>query len=142
MPGPMTPDEVNAFLDSRPGWIVLTTIGKDGYPHSIPIGYFRLGDDVVMGCRADTQKTKNVERNPHVSLMLEAGSTMADIKGVLIQGDAEVVADAAAKLELARAQARARGVPDDQLPKEPSPTAAYIRVRRHRVISWDYSKQG
>jgi nitroimidazol reductase NimA-like FMN-containing flavoprotein (pyridoxamine 5'-phosphate oxidase superfamily) len=84
MPATMTRDEVNDFLDSRPGWIVLTTIGRDGYPHSVPIGYFRLGDEVVIGCRAATQKLKNIERNPKVSLMLESGSTMADIKGVIL----------------------------------------------------------
>ena len=56
MPGTMTNDEVNAFLDSRPGWIVLTTVGKDGYPHSVPIGYFRMGDEVYIGCRAGTYR--------------------------------------------------------------------------------------
>jgi hypothetical protein len=51
----MTGEEVNAFLDSRPGWVALTTIGTDGYPHTVPIGYFRMDDDVYMGCRAGTQ---------------------------------------------------------------------------------------
>ncbi|HTE84642.1 MAG TPA: pyridoxamine 5'-phosphate oxidase family protein, partial [Dehalococcoidia bacterium] len=66
MPGELTKDEVHAYMDSKPGWIVLTTIGRDGFPHSIPIGYFRLGDDIYLGCRAGTQKLKNIERNPLV----------------------------------------------------------------------------
>lgn len=140
MAGSMTPEEVRAFLDSRPGWITLTTIGRDGYPHSVPIGYFRLGDDVYMGCRANTQKTKNVERNPKVSLSLESGSSMADIKGVLIQGDARVYEEAADLLRLSREAARRRGVPEAQLPTEPRPGSAYIGVTPHRVISWDYGK--
>ena len=78
----MTNDEVHAFLDSRPGWISLTTISKDGFPHTVPIGYFRMGNEVYIGCRAGTQKLKNIERNPKVSAMLESGSTMQDIKGV------------------------------------------------------------
>ncbi|MCL6650410.1 MAG: pyridoxamine 5'-phosphate oxidase family protein [Chloroflexi bacterium] len=142
MPAPMTPQEVNAFLDSKPGWIVLTTIGRDGYPHSIPIGYFRLGDEVYMGCRAGTQKLKNIARNPRVSLLLEAGSTMQDIKGVLIQGDASVITEPGEVLRLMREAARLRGTPEDQLPTEPRPTAAYIRVERRKVISWDYAKGG
>ena len=36
----------NDFLDSKPGWIVLTTIAPDGYPHSVPLGYFRDGDHI------------------------------------------------------------------------------------------------
>lgn len=140
MPGPLTDAEVEQYLDSRPGWIMLTTIGRDGYPHTVPIGYFRLGDDIYMGCRHPTQKTLNVERNPKVSLLIESGGSMQDIKGVMIQGEADVVLDDAERLELMREAARQRGTAEDELPTEPSDGAAYIRVRRHRVISWDYAR--
>ena len=140
MPGKLSKDEVNAFLDSRPGWIALTTIGKDGYPHTVPIGYFRLGDDVLIGCRAGTQKLKNIAREPKVGLMLESGKTMQDIKGVVIQGEATVATDPAELLELTRAAARNRGVPEEQLPQQPPPGAAYIRVTPKKYLTWDYSK--
>ncbi len=140
MPGKMTRDEVNAFLDSRPGWITLTTISKSGHPHTVPIGYFRIGDEVFVGCRAGTQKLKNIERNPKVSLMLESGGTMQDIKGVCIQGEADVVLDPVAQLPLLRTSMANRGVPEAQLPTEARPGAAYIRVRPTKIISWDYAK--
>lgn len=136
----LTTEEVHAFLDSRPGWIMLTTLGPDGYPHTVPIGYFRLGDEVYIGCRADTQKLKNIARNPRVSLLLESGSTMQDIKGVMIQGEATVYTDSESLLRLSREQARWRGVPDGQLPTEPRPGAAYIRVAPRKIISWDYGR--
>lgn len=140
MPGKMTQDEMHAFLDSRPGWIALTTISKSGYPHTVPIGYFRIGDEVYIGCRAGTQKLKNIERNPRVSLMLESGSTMQDIKGVCIQGEAEVILDPERQLPLLRESMKRRGVPEEQLPTEARPGAAYIRVLPRKVISWDYAK--
>ena len=139
---PMTDDEIRAFLDSRPGWIALTTLGRDGFPHTVPIGYFRDGDAIYMGCRAGSQKTKNVERSPQVSLMLESGSSMGEIKGLLIQGHASVVHDDAARvLELSRESARRRGTPESELPAEADPDSAFIEVRPARYISWDYSKQ-
>lgn len=138
----MTTEEVNAFLDEKPGWITLSTLGKDGYPHSVPIGYFRLGDEIYLGCRAGTQKIKNIERDHRVSLSLEAGRTMGDIKGVLIQGDATVYTDLDNLLRLAQEAARLRGVPEDQLPSEPRPGAAYIGVKPRKIISWDYSREG
>lgn len=141
MPATLTPDEVREFLDSRPGWITLTTIGRDGYPHSVPIGYFRLGDDVYVGCRDRTRKVYNAQRNPKVSLSLESGSTMRDIKGVLIQGDAVVVNEPEALLELTRESVRQRGAPESALPTSPPPGAAYIKVTPTRVISWDYSRE-
>lgn len=142
MPASLTKEEAHAYLDSRPGWIILTTIGRDGMPHTVPIGYFRLGDDVYVGCRAGTQKVKNVERNPNVSLLVQSGGSMQDIKGLMIQGTATVFTDPADTLRLGREAATVRGVPDDQLPTEARPGSAYIRVVPDRMISWDYSRQG
>jgi nitroimidazol reductase NimA-like FMN-containing flavoprotein (pyridoxamine 5'-phosphate oxidase superfamily) len=140
MPARMTDQEVKAFLDTKPGWIVLSTIGRQGYPHSVPLGYFRLGDDIYIGCRAGTQKVKNIERNPKVSLVLESGSTRQDIKGVLIQGHATVHTAPETLLRLSRAAARLRGVAEDALPHEPRPGVVYIQVEPRRIISWDYGR--
>ena len=138
MPRQLSDDEVAAYLDSRPGWAILSTIDKDGFPHSVPLGYFRLGRDVVMGVRDGTRKVANVERNPNVSVLLEDGSTMADIRGVMVQGHARIVRESVEALELAREGARARGVPESEWPTEPRPGAAYIRVTPVRTLSWDY----
>ena len=138
MPRQLSDVEVAAYLDSRPGWAILSTIDQDGFPHSVPLGYFRLGRDVVMGVRDGTRKVANVERNPNVSVLLEDGSTMADIRGVMIQGHARIVRDRSEALELAQEGARARGVPESEWPTEPRPGAAYIRVTPVRTLSWDY----
>ena len=139
MPRKLTDDEVAAYLDSRPGWAVLSTIDEDGFPHSVPLGYFRLGRDVVMGVRDGTRKIANVERNPNVSVLLEDGSSMADIRGVMLQGKARVVREADEALQLAREGARARGVPESEWPTAPRPGTAYIRMTPVRTLSWDYS---
>ena len=139
MPRKLSDEQIEAYLDSRPGWAVLSTIDKDGFPHSVPLGYFRLGRDVVMGVRDGTRKVANVENNPNVSIMLEDGSSMADIRGVMIQGRARIVRESDEALQLAREGARARGVPESEWPTAPRPGAAYIRVAPVRTISWDYS---
>ena len=140
MPVKLTKEEAYAFLDSRPGWLILSTISADGFPHSIPIGYFRLGDQIYVGGRTGTQRAKNIERNPKVSALIESGGTMQDIKGVLIQGEADVVSEPDEVLPLMREGAKQRGTPEDQLPTEARPGVAYIRVTPHRFISWDYSR--
>jgi nitroimidazol reductase NimA-like FMN-containing flavoprotein (pyridoxamine 5'-phosphate oxidase superfamily) len=140
VPARLTREEFDAFLDSRPGWIVLSTLDEDGYPHSVPLGYFRHGEEVVCGVRDGTHKVRNVERNPQVSLLVESGSTMADIKGAMIQGEARIVREPAEALVYAQAGARARGVPEAELPTEARPGAAYIVVTPVRRRSWDYGK--
>ena len=142
MPASMTKEEAHAFLDSRSGWLILTTIGRDGYPHSVPIGYFRLGEEIYVGGRRGTQRIKNIERNPRVSALVESGETMRDIKGLLVQGEADVVTEPEEVLRLMREGARRRGTPEEQLPTEPRPGVAYIRIRPHKYISWDYSRDG
>ena len=139
MPRKLTDEQIEAYLDSRPGWAILSTVDDDGFPHSVPLGYFRLGRDIVMGVRDGTHKVSNVESNPNVSVLLEDGSSMADIRGVMLQGRARIVRDHDEALELAREGARARGVPESDLPTEPRPGAAYIRVAPVRTRSWDYS---
>lgn len=138
MPGKLSDEQIAAYLDSRPGWAILSTIDKDGFPHSVPLGYFRLGRDIVMGVRDGTRKVANVESNPQVSVLLEDGSSMADIRGVMLQGHARIVREETEALQLSREGARARGVPEADWPTAPRPGAAYIRVTPVRTVSWDY----
>ncbi|WP_237570883.1 pyridoxamine 5'-phosphate oxidase family protein [Mycolicibacterium lacusdiani] len=135
----MSDEEIEAYLDSRPSWAVLSTIEADGFPHSVPLGYFRLGRDIVMGVRDGTRKVANVENNPNVSVLLEDGSSMADIRGVMFQGHARIVREEGEALQLAREGARARGVPEAEWPTAPRPGAAYIRTTPVKTLSWDYS---
>jgi nitroimidazol reductase NimA-like FMN-containing flavoprotein (pyridoxamine 5'-phosphate oxidase superfamily) len=139
VPRKFTDEQIEAYLDSRPSWAALTTIDEDGFPHTVPLGYFRFGRDIIMGVRDGTRKVANVERNPNVSVMLEDGSTMADIRGVMFQGHARIVREPREALEIAREGARARGVPEPEWPTEPRPGAAYIRVTPVRTVSWDYA---
>jgi nitroimidazol reductase NimA-like FMN-containing flavoprotein (pyridoxamine 5'-phosphate oxidase superfamily) len=135
----LSDEQIEAFLDSRPGWAMLSTIDEDGFPHTVPLGYFRLGRDIIMGVRDGTRKVANVESNQNVSILLEDGSSMADIRGVMFQGHARIVRERREALELATEGARARGVPESEWPTEPRPGAAYIRVTPVRTLSWNYA---
>lgn len=139
MPRKLSAEQIESYLDSRPGWAILSTIDKDGFPHTVPLGYFRLGRDIIMGVLDGTRKVANVESNPNVSVLLEDGSSMADIRGVMFQGHARIVRERSEALQLAREGARARGVPESELPSAPRPGAAYIRVTPVRTVSWDYA---
>lgn len=135
--GHLSEDQVREFLASKPGWAVLTSIGRDGYPHSVPLGYFMADDDVVLGTLAGTQKLKNIERNPRVTVLLDRteGSVLT---GVMIQGDAELVTEDKARLALQRVAARARGVAEADLPTQVRPGGAYVRVHPHKIITWHF----
>ena len=134
----MTETELEQFIDSKPGWITLSTIGVDGFPHSVPLGYFRDGVTIYLGCKDQTQKVRNIERNPKVSLCLESGSKMSDIKGALLRGTATIVRESKDRLSLHQLAAKQSGVADDDLPQSVSEGAVYIKVTNYTVTSWNY----
>ena len=139
MPRNLTRQEAHEFLDSKPGWIMLSTIGPNGYPHTVPLGYFRLGDEILMGVRSETRKLRNIQANAKVSLLLESGRVGKEIKGLMIQGTATLHTDPEENLRYAREAAKQRGVPESELPTEARKDAVYIRVVTERLRSWDYS---
>ena len=139
MPRKLSIEEAYEFLDSKPGWTALTTIGPDGFPHTVPLGYFRLDNEILMGVRSNTRKLQNIQDNPKVSLLLESGSSMQDIKGLMVQGTATVHSDPEETLHFAREAARRRGVAEPDLPTEARQGAVYIKVTPARFRSWDYS---
>ena len=72
---------------------------------------------------------------------IESGGHMKDIKGQMIRGRPDIVSDTAEALKLMRASAKQRGTPEDELPTEPRPGVAYIRITPKKYISWDYSRE-
>lgn len=129
----MSSEEIWEFCDSKPGWAALTTLDEDGFPHTVAIGYFRLGEVLYCGCRAGTRKCRNLAANPRASLMLENGRGGDGLKGVMFQGEGRVIEDPDELLEIKGRLADLRG--------EPRPTAistgiAYLELRPRRIRSW------
>ena len=136
----MTDPEIWDYINSRPGWIALSTIGNDGFPHTIPIGYFVSDGEIFIGCIDRTQKVKNIERNPNISLMLESGTTMDDIKGVLIKATANIIRRDEDRVHVRRLAALQRGVAESDLPTTARPGSVYIQATPTKIISWNYGE--
>ena len=129
----LSPEEIWDFCDSRPGWAALTTLDEDGFPHTVAIGYFRLGEVLYCGCRAGTRKCRNLQGNPKVSLMLENGRGGEGLKGVMFQGLGRVIED---PLELLEIKGRLADLRGEQRPASVAPGIAYLEIRPQRIRSW------
>ncbi len=130
--------EIAEYLDRRSEWAVLTTVDADGYPHSVALGYYRIGDVVYVGTPANTRKVRNAEANPRASLMVAGSKASGDWSGVLLQGDLEIVRDYDERLAIEREGRRQRGVPEDELPDAPREGEVILRLRPERMITWRY----
>ena len=145
----MTEEEQRAFLGAA-RTIILCSIGADGVPHPMPM-WFGLEDDgaVVMTTFTKSQKIKNLERDPHVSLLVEAGETYDQLQGVVLYGTAELLPDPEAVADvLVRVTKRSGAVgdaDDDTIRQGVMGTARKrtgIRIRPERIVSWDHRKLG
>jgi PPOX class probable F420-dependent enzyme len=147
----MTEPELKKFL-TEAQTIIINSNGPGGYPHPMPM-WFGMEDDgnVVMTTFTKSQKIRNIERDPRVSLLVEKGTVYSELRGVVIYGRAELVRDKEQVLDiLARVSAKSAGgagnAPDPEQLRgalmATVPKRTGIRIRPERVVSWDHSKLG
>ena len=79
---------VRKFL-TQPRVARLATLGRDGYPHIVPIYFMLDGDDIIFGSDDDERKVVNARRRPKGAVVI-GGEPDADDAGYLIQGDLRV----------------------------------------------------
>jgi len=145
----MSEAEAARFLEAA-RTMILCSVGRDGVPHPMPMWFaVEPGGDVVMTTFTKSQKIRNLERDPRVSLLVERGEAYAELQGVVIYGEAELVRDTDAVLDiLSRVTTRSSGAPSadpEALRAGLEATARKrtgIRVRPKRVVSWDHRKLG
>lgn len=141
----LAPEEQARFL-AETKTIVLSSIDRHGYPHSVAMWYIVEDGCCLMTTYAKSQKVVNLRRNPKVALLAESGETYDALKGVLIRGHAELIEDTNLCLSvLKRVHQKMMGaMPDgieDALLAQARKRVA-IKVVPQRVSSWDHSKLG
>jgi PPOX class probable F420-dependent enzyme len=92
----MTDAEQQRFLDEE-RVVTCATMGPGGRPHLMPLWYVVDGGLVTAWTFAKSQKVRNLERRPQATLQVEAGrDRYAELRGVMLECDVEVVRDPAA----------------------------------------------
>jgi PPOX class probable F420-dependent enzyme len=146
----MTDAELRDFL-AKSQTIIITSINRDGTPHPMPMWYGVEPDGaIVMTTFTKSQKIRNIERDPRVTLLVEDGTVYAELRGVVIYGKAELVRDTDQVVEiLARVSSKSLEGPNDaarddvrRAVRGTAPKRTGIRVRPERVVSWDHRKLG
>lgn len=146
----MTEGEVRDFL-ANAQTIVINSIGADGMPHPMPM-WFGVEDDgaIVMTTFRKSQKVKNLERDPRVSLLVEDGTVYSELRGVVLYGKAELIDDTDRVLDILSTVAMANQPDVDEEGMKAvrqgllatAKKRVGIRIRPERVVSWDHSKLG
>ena len=141
----MTDDEVAAYLE-RSRTATLATIGADGRPHLVAMWYAWIDGEIWFETKTASQKAVNLRRDPRVTVLVEDGETYDGLRGVSVDGTAEVVEDADRLWQVGvSVWERYNGAFTDEvapLVEMMLHKRIAVRVRPDRVRSWDHRKLG
>lgn len=149
----MTDQELLSFLTEGRKVLQVATIGRDGAPHLAPMWYVMVDNKVVFRSFTKSQKIVNLNRDPRLTVLVEAGDAYAELQGVMIKGSATLVTDPDYALSIyGRLAARYPMVGPDPVELDDetleqafgryaSKNTAVI-VEPESIASWDHSKLG
>ena len=138
----LTPAEQAAMLDAA-RTAILVTIGPDGVPDPTAMWFVVDNGHVVTRTYAKSQKVRNLERDPRVSVLIEDGETYDTLRGLQLTGRIALSRDVEEVLDVVEGLARkyqgVDGLDRDSL-RDYAGKQAVLRLDVERRVSWDHSK--
>jgi PPOX class probable F420-dependent enzyme len=139
----MSDAEVAALLDEQ-RVVTCATLGRDGWPHLMPLWYVVRDGTLWAWTYAKSQKVRNLERDPRCTLQVEAGGVYGELRGVMLTARAvlhhEPDTVGGVGVELARRYGGA-DVPLDAVRAQAAKRVA-LEFRERSRASWDHRKLG
>jgi len=139
----MTPEEIEAYLAGRHTMNV-ASFNHDGTIHLVAMWYAVLDGDPVFWTYGRSQKIKNLERDPRITVLVESGDEYAELRGVELVGQATVLRDKADIMAIGEAvYERYFGPVTDETRPFVELTGAKrlgVRIDVERAVSWDHRK--
>lgn len=140
----MSEDEIDAFIEEQKS-LQVGTIERDGSIHLSTLWFARVDERVVFETYTKSQKIKNLQRDPRITLLWEDGDVYDQLRGVMIKGTAQLVTDHSEVYPLALAVMK-RNQPDipaeflEQAATQMAAKRTAVVVEPHKVVSWDHTK--
>jgi PPOX class probable F420-dependent enzyme len=128
---------------------IVSSLGPRGWPHSMPMWFVPRDGEIWIWTYAKSQKVRNLERDPRATVLIETGREYGDLRGVMIEAEAEIHRDGETVLSFAEeltlryaegissVEGDARAALQAQAPKRVA-----IHFRPVRTASWDHRKLG
>jgi PPOX class probable F420-dependent enzyme len=142
----MSAAEVGAFLDEE-RTVICATIGRDGFPHLMPLWYVVRDGELWSWTFAKSQKVRNLERDPRATLQIEAGTDYAELRGVMLKCDVTIHRDTDKVIDLALelfGRYRPGGVDEDvrKMVLAQAPKRVALQFTERARATWDHRKLG
>jgi Pyridoxamine 5'-phosphate oxidase len=138
----MTPEELAEFL-AHERTCRVATVGRDG-PHATPLWFGWDGEYLWLYSIVKSQRWTDLQRDPRIGVVVDAGVEYLELRGVEITGTVEVIGevprtgepdDALAAIEPVFARKYMGG---DQMFHDGR--HAWLRLKPTKITSWDFRK--
>src|SRR5262249_16775232 len=127
---------IQAFLATKEV-AVLATVQPDGAPLAMAMWFLHAPLSLAMISVADTQKVRNLRRDPRVSVVAEAVTASGEIRGGAVQGRAEFLLDGPERrAPIDRFHEKYRGPPRLWNGKAMPANRVMFKIVPSRVRSW------
>ncbi|WP_433593460.1 pyridoxamine 5'-phosphate oxidase family protein [Nocardia sp. CA-145437] len=141
----MSDEEIAGFLE-RSRVATMATLSAEGRPHLVAMWYALIDGEIWFETKAKAQKTVNLRRDPRITVMVEAGDTYDQLRGIAIEGRAEVVDDPEALFKVGiSVWERYTGPYSEEMKpfvEQMLHKRVAVRVVPERTRSWDHRKLG
>ena len=142
----MSEAEVVAYLAERRD-ATLASVGRDGFPHQVAMWFLPEPDRLVMWTFRRSQKAVNLGRNPRASFLVQDGDSYDTLRGVSVQGEAQLVEDGDEVLRIGHALHARYGAAYGEdsevyrtVVERQAPKRVGIVLPMTRVVSWDFRR--
>lgn len=129
--------------------VVVSSHGPRGWPHMMPLWYVLWDGEIWVWTYAKSQKVKNLERDPRATLLVETGVEYGELRGVMIEAEAELIRDTDQIVEFAKELTIRYSEGIDSVEGDAAaalvaqaPKRVAIHFRPRRIATWDHRKLG
>lgn len=144
----LTDDEVTALLAENLK-VQVAANGHDGHPHLTTLFYVVRDGKIAFWTYGRSQKIRNLERDPRVTALVEDGVDYFELRGVSIEGRAEIVRDYESIFDIGAAVAtrmvaaesfEALGDFGRETVEKQATKRVGVIIHPDRIASWDHRK--
>src|SRR5256885_4135740 len=97
----LTPSEQQELIETE-RVVIVSSLGRNGWPHSMPLWYVARDGEIWIYTYAKSQKVRNLERDPRATLLVETGHEYGELRGAEIEAEAVIHRDLETVFEVAR----------------------------------------
>ncbi len=140
--------ELAELLDSE-RVVIISSFGPRGWPHSMPMWFTVRDGEIWVWTYAKSQKVKNLERDPRATLLIETGEEYLELRGVMIEAEAEIIRDPEAIIDFGeeltmRYSEGIDSIEGDAATAMQAQAAKRVAIRfaAKRTSTWDHRKLG